>query len=157
MPTHYKGDPAEVLALDTVIKVARALSSLNSYLQRLLANWRLTDTQFGVLETLLHLGPLCQSELASKQLNSPGNMTMVVDNLEKRGLVRRERSLEDRRFISVHLTAEGRQLIEDLFPLHAAQTARSLSVLTKAEQEELGRLCRKLGLGITQKREKKVD
>jgi MarR family 2-MHQ and catechol resistance regulon transcriptional repressor len=157
MPTHYKGDPAEVLALDTVIKVARALSSLNSYLQRLLANWRLTDTQFGVLETLLHLGPLCQSELASKQLNSPGNMTMVVDNLEKRDLVRRERSLEDRRFISVHLTAEGRRLIEDLFPLHAAQTSRSLSVLTKAEQEELGRLCRKLGLGITQKREMKVD
>jgi MarR family 2-MHQ and catechol resistance regulon transcriptional repressor len=151
MPTHYKGDPAEILALDTVIKLERAASSLIVRLQRLFAEWNLTDSQFGVLETLFHLGPMCQSELASKQLNTPGNMTMVVDNLEKRGLVHRERSIRDRRFISVDLTAEGHQLIARIFPIHARQLAEAFGVLSSSEQEELGRLCRKLGLGVSEK------
>jgi MarR family transcriptional regulator, 2-MHQ and catechol-resistance regulon repressor len=147
MPTHYKGDPAEILALDTLIKLERASSSLNVRLLRLLTEWNLTDSQFGVLETLFHLGPMCQSELASKQLNTPGNMTMVVDNLEKRSLVHRERSKSDRRFVSVDLTPEGRRLIADLFPIHAGQTRDCFRVLTEEEQKELGRLCRKLGIG----------
>ena len=55
---------------------------------------------------LLHLGPMHQRELGRKLLKSSGNITLVVDNLEKRGLVRREREREDRRF-SAHRCADG--------------------------------------------------
>ena len=153
MPTHYKGDPAEVLALDTIIKLERASNSLVVRLHPLLSEWNITSSQFGVLETLLHLGPMCQSELALKQLNTPGNMTMVVDNLEKTGLVRRERSTRDRRFISVNLTPEGKRLIGHIFPIHARQMAECFGVLTESEQKQLGRLCKKLGLGNGGRRE----
>ncbi|NKE69371.1 MarR family winged helix-turn-helix transcriptional regulator [Candidatus Manganitrophus noduliformans] len=146
MGTHYRGTREEVTALDTFIKLMRAADSLSSRLSPILASTGLTSGQFGALEVLLHLGPLCQSELGRKLLRSGGNITMVVDNLERSGLVRRERG-EDRRFITLHLTKEGRQLIQKIFPKHLEALVREMQVLTESEQKALGRLCKKLGKG----------
>lgn len=147
MPTHYQGPPHEVRALDSFIKLVRAASSVVARTSRPLGSSGLTVGQFGVLETLLHLGPLHQCELARKHLQSGGNITMIVDNLEKAGLVRRARLPEDRRYVQVHLTDAGRERIEEIFPRQARAITEQMSVLTDAEQEELARLCRKLGLG----------
>jgi MarR family 2-MHQ and catechol resistance regulon transcriptional repressor len=149
MVTRHTGPPAEVRALDAYIKLTRAAESVTARLSGLWAAAGLTEGQFGALEALYHLGPLVQRDLAAKLLRSGGNVTLVIDNLEKRGLVRRERDADDRRRITVHLTAAGRRLIRRLFPRHAAAVAAELGVLTAAEQEDLGRLCRKLGLGGT--------
>jgi MarR family 2-MHQ and catechol resistance regulon transcriptional repressor len=143
--TKYKGTPAEVRALDAYIKLTRASGSVDARLGGHLAEAGLTGGQFGVLEALYHLGPLHQRELAAKLLRSGGNITVVVDNLEKRRLVRRERGGDDRRFVTVHLTAAGRNLIGRIFRRHVAGIVREMVALTPAEQEELGRLCRKLG------------
>jgi MarR family 2-MHQ and catechol resistance regulon transcriptional repressor len=86
-----------------------------------------------------------QNVLGVKLLRSDSNVTMVVDNLEKRGLVQRQRDPADRRAIIVFLTDAGRALIEQIFPPHVAAVVREMSVLTPEEQEMLGRLCRKLG------------
>jgi MarR family 2-MHQ and catechol resistance regulon transcriptional repressor len=72
---------------------------------------------------------------------------MVIDNLEKRGLVRRERDTTDRRMFIVHLTGEGYNLIRKIFPSHAALITDEMSVLNAADQKLLGDLCRKVGLG----------
>ncbi len=146
MGTRYRGTREEVNVLDAFIKLMRASDSLTSRLSPLLSSAGLTLGQFGALEVLLHLGPLCQSELGRKLLRTGGNITMVVDNLERRGLVRRERG-EDRRFITLHLTKEGRQLIQKIFPKHLDALLREMRILTEAEQKELGRLCKKLGKG----------
>ena len=146
MPTHYQGKPEEVRALNAFIKLARAAGSVLARTSRPLAATGLTASQFGVLETLLHLGPLHQCDLARKHLQSGGNITMIVDNLEKAGLVRRERLAEDRRYVRVLLTDTGRARIEEIFPEQVRQITAQMSALTGAEQEELGRLCRKLGL-----------
>jgi len=106
----------------------------------------LTVSQFGALEALLHLGPMSQRDLGTKLLKSSGNITMVVDNLEKRDLVERRREGNDRRVVTVHLTPKGRQLIVEVFPRHATLISDELEILTPEEQETLGRLCRKLGL-----------
>ena len=146
MPTHHQGPPDEVRALDAFIKLMRAAGSLLARTSRPLAADGLTAGQFGVLETLFHLGPLNQCDLARKHLQSGGNITMIVDNLEKAGLVRRERLAHDRRYVRVHLTCAGRERIAALFPRHVDHVTRQMSALTPAEQEELGRLCRKLGM-----------
>ena len=148
MPTHYTGAPREVLALDTFIKLTRATDSLLSRLARRNTLARLTTSQFGALETLYHLGPMCQSVLGEKLLKSGGNITLVVDNLEKNGLVYRDRNPEDRRFITVSLTEAGRQLIEQVFPGHVNAITQEMNNLTAEEQQELGDLCRKLGKGV---------
>lgn len=148
MSTHHKGPADEQRALDAYVKLVRANDTLASVLRPALRDDGLTVGQLGVLEALLHLGPMMQSVLAAKLLTSPSNVTTVVDNLERDGLVRRERSTEDRRRVEVSLTDEGRSLIEELFPRHAQRITRLMTVLEPEELEELGRLCRELGRRI---------
>ena len=146
MPTQYQGCPSEVRALDAFIKLVRASGSVVARTSRHLAAEGLTVGQFGILETLLHLGPLHQCELARKHLQSGGNVTMIVDNLEKAGLVRRERLAADRRYVRVCLTPAGRERIATVFPTHVQQIREQMEILSPEEQEQLGHLCRKLGL-----------
>jgi MarR family 2-MHQ and catechol resistance regulon transcriptional repressor len=145
MGTQYHGTDKEIRALNTYIKLMRAADSLLVRLQQRGTMGGLTITQFGTLELLLHKGPLPQHEICRKLLKSGGNITLVVDNLVKKGLVVRERSTTDRRVVMIELSAKGRLLIEDLFPDHARSIAEELSVLTLEEQDTLGRICRKLG------------
>lgn len=145
MGTKFKGSKKEVQALDAFIKLKRAAESLSSRLISEFTKWNISESQFGVLETLYHLGPLCQKDLGDKILKSTGNITLVIDNLEKRSLVERVRGVEDRRFISVHLTSEGKKLIEQIFPEHVKQITSEFSVLSPDEQEVLGKICKKLG------------
>jgi MarR family transcriptional regulator, 2-MHQ and catechol-resistance regulon repressor len=145
MPTHYKGDPKSVLALDTFIKFTRAANAFESRLYQSTILEDLSPSQFGVLETLFHLGPLCQGELSAKLLKSTGNITLVVDNLEKRGLVKRVRQTEDRRMVKIILTPEGEVLIQRVFPQMVEAITCDIAVLTAEEQAQLGNLCRKLG------------
>jgi MarR family 2-MHQ and catechol resistance regulon transcriptional repressor len=147
MPTHYQGTAAEVRSLNTFIKLTRSVESLMARLAQSGSIENLTISQFGVLETLYHLGPMCQTEIGSKLLRSGGNITLVIDNLEKQGLVRRQRDTEDRRLVNIHLTEAGRYLIARVFPKQLKRIVHELSVLTPQEQDTLSELCRKLGKG----------
>ena len=147
MPTHYKGTTSEKLALDAFIKLLRSSSALSQRLSRRLEEKGITATQFAVLETLLHLGPLCLSEIARKLLQSGGNLTLVARNLEKQGMVERVTSPQDKRFVSLKLTAKGRGLITRLFRQHLTALTKEMAVLRPSEQQELARLCKRLGLG----------
>ena len=89
MPTHFKGRKETERALSAYINLIRASDSLVSKVSAHLEQSGVTLGQFGVLEALHHLGPMCQHALAKKLLRSGGNVTLVVDNLEKRGWVRR--------------------------------------------------------------------
>ena len=133
-------------ALNTYTKLMRAAESVTSRVHRVLAEPKLTISQFGVLEALYHKGPQCQKVIASKTLKSTGNITMVVDNLEKQDLVRRERDYEDRRYVTIHLTETGTTLITKVFANVKAAIVTDMALLIKNEQESLGSLCKKLGL-----------
>lgn len=150
MGTHYKGAEAQTNALECYIKLMRASESVTARIHRRLRDWKLTPSQFDVLDALYHLGPLSQLALAQKNLMSPGNITTIVDNLEKRFLVKRRRQTKDRRLVTVYLTERGSKLFADVFPRHVEISAREMGLLSAAEQRELGRLCRKLGLRLSE-------
>ena len=145
MGSHYDGTGEELTALSAYINLHRAANSLNAGLSRRLSDTELTPSQFGVLEALYHLGPLTQKELSQKLLKTGGNMTMVVDNLEKHGQVERRRIDTDRRVVSVHLTRRGRRLIDRIMPSHVAAIVKQMNRLTRKEQEQLRVLCRRIG------------
>ncbi|MEM7127685.1 MAG: MarR family transcriptional regulator [Chloroflexota bacterium] len=147
MSTHYVGTPEEIRALDAFIKLSRATDSLKARIDQHKSTKELSGSQFGTLEMLYHLGPLHQNEIGQKLLVSKSNVVALIDKLEKRKLVERQRSEEDRRCIFVHLTESGRALIEEILPIHVAAITQEMSYLTASELRELGRLCRKLGLG----------
>lgn len=139
-------DGRKKLALSTYVKLSRAADAVGNRINAHLSEYDLTTSQFGVLEAIYHLGPLQTGELGTKILKSSGNMTLVIDNLVKRGLVQRERQVEDRRCIEIHLTEDGKTLIERIWPPHEDGVVEVFSALTNEEQEQLSALCRKLGL-----------
>ena len=155
MATHYRGSAQERAALDAYIKLMRAADSVTARLDPLMRAADLSFGQFGALEALLHRGPLCQRDLGRKLLRSGGNITVVVGNLARRGLVRRHRGPRDRRFVTVTLTDKGRRLIGGIFPRHVRHVVRELGALSPPEQAELGRLCRQLGLARRPERARK--
>lgn len=145
MGTKHRGPPEERRALDAYVKFVRAYDTIASRLRSALREEGLTVTQLGVLEALLHGGAMVQSTLAEKLLTSASNLTTVLDNLERDGHVRRERSTEDRRQVEVSLTPQGRDRIEDVFPRHARRITRLFAALEPEEQDRFAELCRKLG------------
>ena len=147
MPTHFIGSRAEMRTLDTFIKLTRCTNSVLARLAEKGTIGELTYSQFAVLEALYHLGHMSQGEISMKVLKSGSNMTTVIDNLERDGLVRRERDAKDRRVIHVHLTEAGTRKLEAVLPGHVAALIEEFSVLSASEQETLGELCKKLGKG----------
>ncbi len=145
---HGIDDPAIEAAVRVYVKLLRASRAVTARVEPRLADTCLTTTQLGVLEAVLHKGPMTQRDLGRRVLTSAGNMTDVIDKLEGRGLLRRVRSAEDRRSVRIELTPDGRGLIEDLFPDHARDIAAAMGALTAAELDVLDGLLRRLGHGV---------
>ncbi|WP_319478551.1 MarR family transcriptional regulator [Marispirochaeta aestuarii] len=145
--------------LDTFTKFSRAHTSVMNYLSGPPALPEdMTITQFGVLEVLLHKGPLTHREIAAKILKSRGNLTMVIDHLERDGLVERLPVAGDRRSRRVALTPRGEKRIKTVFPLQVEAIRSVFGNLDDQEVILLGQLCRKLGLSLaTENRSKKAE
>jgi MarR family 2-MHQ and catechol resistance regulon transcriptional repressor len=132
-------------ALRTYTYMMRATSAVTDKMHKHLALDNLTLSQFAVLEALYHLGPLCQKEIGEKILKTSGNMTLVIDNLEKRDLAIREKDQEDRRRTSVRLTDKGLKLIDRVFSRHSEIAETVFSVMTSDELNAMGKLLKKIG------------
>ncbi|HET7187633.1 MAG TPA: MarR family transcriptional regulator [Gemmatimonadaceae bacterium] len=151
MPTRYQGTERERLALDAFIKLSRCMNAVQGkLLPSLQRDFGLTESQIAILEALHHLGPLTQGELCRKILRSGSNVTTVIDNLERAGLVRRERGADDRRIQVAHLTEAGRSLLDRALPAHVERITTLMGKLEPDEQRDLGRLCRKLGRAVAE-------
>lgn len=105
----------------------------------------LGDSDFRVLEALLHKGPLPVNTLGPKVWLTPGSISVAVDRLVKKGLVLRKDHPGDRRIRQVELTVKGRALIARGFREHAAAMEKAISVLSKSERLTLLELLKKLG------------
>src|SRR5260370_41072249 len=106
----------------------------------------LGDSDFRVLEALLHKGPLPVNTIGTKVWLTPGSISVAVDRLENQALVKRKNT-DDRRVRLVELTAKGRALITKTFREHAAAMEEAAGVLPKEERLILLRLLKKLGKG----------
>jgi len=136
------------LALSTWVKLARAYSSFDKQSANSIKTFNLTQPQFSVIEILGHLGPQKVGVICKKMLVSGGNMTLVLDNLEKLGLTERAHSKDDRRSIDVQLTNTGMDLFNKIFKQHAEHITKLMSVLSENEQKTLGDLLKKLGTSL---------
>ena len=133
MGPRHQGSKAETLALDAYLKLMRAADSVAARAHVALPA-HLTLTQFAALEALY-------------LLKSGGNLTLVVKNLERDGLVTRTRETGDRRFVKVELTPKGRRFIGALFPKIAANLTREFAIVSARDQLALARICKQLGRG----------
>src|ERR1700730_7351326 len=121
--------------------MARSVESLE------LSRAGLGDSDFRVLEVLLHKGPLPVNTIGPKVWLTPGSISVAVDRLEKKALVKRKNT-GDRRVRLVELTPKGRALITKTFREHATAMEEAAGVLSREERLILLKLLRKLGKGL---------
>ena len=133
------------IALKLWVVLARAYVAVSERMARDVARHGLTLAEFAVVEALYHKGPLLLGEVQKKILVSSGGVTYLVDRLEQRGLVERQLCESDRRARYAALTAEGKALMDRIFPEHSATIAEVAGALTQEQQVELTRMLRTLG------------
>src|SRR5207237_1549705 len=123
----------------------KAFQALLPHAARSIKRTELGDSDFRVLEALLHKGPLPVNTIGPKVWLTPGSISVAVDRLVKKGLVSRKDHPDDRRVRQVELTTKGRALIARGFQEHSAAMETSVRVLSKNERLTLLRLLKKLG------------
>jgi MarR family transcriptional regulator, 2-MHQ and catechol-resistance regulon repressor len=135
----------DLSAIHTWLILWKAFRAVEMQSNQSIARFEMGATDFGVLEALLHKGPLTVTELRHKVLLTSGSMTTAVDRLEKRGLVARHGDVNDRRARVIHLTPEGRSLIECAFTQHRGQMEAALEGFSPEDRAQLLPLLRRLG------------
>ena len=139
-----KGEKKRRRALDAYTRLQRAASLSSARVDQAVNTFGLSASQLGVLEVLDDRGSLHQQELVRALGRSKAQMTSIIDTLEKRGAVRRERHATDRRFMTVHLTDDGRALLKEAAPVRAEAIVTLMRELTGEQRSRLARLCRRL-------------
>ena len=127
----------------------KAFQALMPHAAESIERTELGDSDFRVLEALLHKGPLPVNTVGPKVWLTPGSISVAVDRLVRKGLVSRKDHPGDRRVRQVELTAKGRALIMRGFREHAAAMEKVISVLSRNERLTLLRLLKKLGKHAT--------
>lgn len=139
-----KGEKKRRRAIDAYTRLQRAASLSSALVDQAVNTFGLSASQLGVLEVLAERGSLHQQELVRALGRSKAQMTSIVDTLEKRGAVRRERHATDRRFMTVHLTGDGQVLLERAGPVRAQAIVTVMRGLTGEQKARIAKLCRRL-------------
>ena len=134
------------ISLKLWVVLNRAVGSISDRLRRQVEAHGISFTEFAVLEVLYNKKLLPLGAIGEKVLLTSGSMTYVVDKLEQRGLLRRKDCPEDRRVVYAELTEDGMQLMDRVFPEHAAAIEATMAGLTPAERSQVTELIKRLGL-----------
>lgn len=105
----------------------------------------LSETEFTILELLYHKGRFPLQQIGGKILVTSGGITYTVDKLEAKGYLKRVSCPEDRRITYAEITAQGRELLDDIFPSHAEVIQSTMKGLTAEEKQIAITLLKKLG------------
>ncbi len=131
-------------SMRTIVKLERLRLKIHNNTVNYLSEYNLTFNQFKVLEVLYHRGNLNIGSITKLTMSTPGNITVVIRNLKRDGLITSIKLPQDRRNSILTLTEEGKLLIEKVFPDHAKKLYKLLSVLDEQELDNLYKLLDKV-------------
>jgi MarR family transcriptional regulator, 2-MHQ and catechol-resistance regulon repressor len=132
-------------ATHTWLVMLRAFQAVHHLALPPILKARLGDSDFRVLEVLLHKGPMPVNAIGPKVDLNPGSVSVAVDRLYKKGLVRREESESDRRVRTVSLTEKGRRVFVPIFRQHAALIKRAFQDVSPEEQRQMEKVLKTIG------------
>ena len=149
MPNKKEGTTPFDPSVRMWLKFIRAYSAYKKQAVEDVKKYGLNMSQYWVIECLGSLGPQLMGELSKKTFLTAGNMTFIVDGLEKTGLVERDLTHDDRRAVLVRLTPKGECAYKRSVGGHSTFLAKQAAILTDEEQAEFARMLKKLGLGLS--------
>lgn len=126
------------------VRLVRSAEALHTHVSRGLIVEGLTASQLSTLKVLRIHGALAQRDIAKHILKSFGNITVLVDNLERENLVTRDRDTKDRRIIYVRLTPKGEELFDRVYPGHLERIREAMKGLTESECDLMSSLLAKV-------------
>ena len=131
--------PFSTIEEEAVLNIVRTADVISQRNSALLKQHNLSATQYNVLRILRGAGSIGVSckEIASRMVTPDPDVTRLMDRLEKRGLLTRDRAKEDRRFITIRLTAEGLALTNALDGPVKRNIRNSLKHVPKEKLEQL--------------------
>jgi MarR family 2-MHQ and catechol resistance regulon transcriptional repressor len=132
-------------ALHAWLIMLKAWQSMSRYASPALLEEGLGESDFRVLEVLLHKGPMPVNAIGPKVYLNPGSVSVAVDRLYKKGFVSRVECIEDRRVRTVSLTEKGRQMFVPLFRRHTALINRAFQDVSSEELQRLELVLKKIG------------
>lgn len=133
------------LNLKVFVSLSRATQAIHRRSFNIFKEGGLTGTQFAVLEVLYHKGDLRICEIMEKIFATSGNMTVVINNLEKEKFIEKYSDPEDKRASLIKITDKGKRKIEEIFPEHLLDLEDYFSSLTADEKQLLRVLLKKMG------------
>jgi len=126
--------------------LGRAYRSLAGFLEGGLALQGISVADFGILEALLHKGPLAASLIAAKIAQvTDAAMRLAIGRLIRRGLIRRQTSRNGSTAEVLELTEEGRKQITRIYERHERDIEAVLGILSPGEQNQLWQILRRIG------------
>ncbi len=140
MSSTLQNAPARSVQVEAYVWLVRSAEVLHGDVSRGLLVEGLTPTQFSTLKALRFRGSMPQKDIATYLLKTGGNVTMVVDNLEKAGYVERLKDPEDRRLSVIRLTPSGQEMFDRVYPPHLQRIEEAMSVLSESDCSELARI-----------------
>src|SRR5699024_4748534 len=132
-------------ALRVLTILLRASGSITNMLKKDMLTYCMNPTEFAVLEVLFSLGKQPIHIIGKKVLLASSSITYVIEQLEKKGMVERVQSEDDRRVTLVSLTDEGQELMEHIFPQHSAVIKQLFEELSDEDLHELGESLKTIG------------
>lgn len=134
-------------SLKLLVVLSKAYKAINEQAEKDMRQYGLSPSEFMILELLFSKGRVPLRQIGEKISVTSGSITYNMDKLEKKRLLRRVPSTEDRRVIYAELTDEGHAFFGDIFPRHAARIDSLTAAATPEEKSEAIRFLKKLGKG----------
>lgn len=131
-------------SMKTVVRLGKASLKITNLTVNYLSKHNLTFNQFKVLEVLYHIGDLNIGSITKLTMSTPGNITVVVKNLNRDGWITSIKDPKDNRASILSITQKGIEIIEQVFPTHASNLTKTLEVLSDEELNTLYDLLNKV-------------
>jgi MarR family 2-MHQ and catechol resistance regulon transcriptional repressor len=141
-------DDAHATSLKLFVVLSKAYKAIMEQAVKDMKQYGLSPSEFMVLEVLFAKGKIPMQQIGEKVLITSGSITYNIDKLEKKDLLRRVPSSEDRRVIYAEITDAGNKLFNRIFPEHAAKIHSLMNSVSQDEQQEAIALLKRLGKGV---------
>ncbi|NUU60188.1 MarR family winged helix-turn-helix transcriptional regulator [Paenibacillus agri] len=138
----------EAASLKLFVVLSKAYKTLMDLAVKDMKSHGLSSAEFMILEVLYHRTRIPLQQIGEKILVTSGSITYNIDKLENKGLLKRVPCSDDRRVTYAEITTAGRELFDDIFPLHVSSLHRLMGGLNTEEKEQATELLKRLGKGV---------
>ncbi|MFC2947459.1 MarR family winged helix-turn-helix transcriptional regulator [Virgibacillus sediminis] len=137
---------SENLSLKTFVVLMKSSKTVMERVKEDIKNYGMKTSDFAILEALYHKGELTVKQISEAVLINTGSITYVIDKLEAKGLLKRRPCTEDRRVVYIHITDQGNQLMDEIFPKHQQVIEEIFSGVSNEEKETIVEALKKVGI-----------